>query len=51
MDEAVGLASEIWDTTNGPNLTENIQPTRDRATVVLGKGPDPDTEWIRSREI
>ncbi|MCL2481830.1 MAG: type I pantothenate kinase [Propionibacteriaceae bacterium] len=50
-DEALVLASEIWDTTNGPNLRYNIQPTRDRATVVIGKGPDHDIEWIRIRKI
>ena len=50
-DEALTMASEIWDTTNGPNLKRNIRPTRDRATVVIGKGPDHDVEWIRIRKI
>jgi len=50
-DEALAMASEIWDTTNGPNLKRNIRPTRDRATVVIGKGPDHDVEWIRIRKI
>ena len=50
-DEAFAMASDIWDTTNGPNLKRNIRPTRDRATVVIGKGPDHDVEWIRIRKI
>ena len=50
-DEALAMASDIWDTTNGPNLLRNIQPTRDRATVVIGKGPDHEIDWIRIRKI
>jgi len=50
-DEAMALADQIWETTNGPNLRRNIQPTRDRAKVVIGKGPDHDVEWIRIRKI
>ncbi|MDR0283509.1 MAG: type I pantothenate kinase, partial [Propionibacteriaceae bacterium] len=50
-DEAVRMASDIWDTTNGPNLIRNIQPTRDRATVVIGKGPNHDIDWIRLRKV
>ena len=50
-DEALDLASQIWDTTNGPNLKQNIQPTRERATVVIGKGFDHDVEWIRIRKV
>ncbi|MCL2735293.1 MAG: type I pantothenate kinase [Propionibacteriaceae bacterium] len=50
-DEAMAMACDIWDTTNGPNLRHNIQPTRDRATVVIGKGPDHDIEWIRVRKV
>ncbi len=50
-DEALAMATEIWDTINGPNLKQNIRPTRDRATVVIGKGRDHDVEWIRIRKI
>ncbi|MDR0849132.1 MAG: type I pantothenate kinase [Propionibacteriaceae bacterium] len=49
-DEAIAMAAEVWDTTNGPNLRKNIKPTRDRATVVIGKGYDHDVEWIRIRK-
>jgi len=49
--EALELAASIWMTTNEPNLKHNIEPTRDRATVVIGKGPDHNVEWIRIRKI
>ncbi len=38
--EAVKIASNIWDTINGPNLNLNILPTRDRAHLILRKGTD-----------
>ncbi|WOT05163.1 type I pantothenate kinase [Shewanella youngdeokensis] len=37
-EDATGIASKIWDTINGPNLTLNIQPTRERAHLILQKG-------------
>ena len=39
-NEATGIASKIWDSINGPNLTLNIQPTRERAHLILQKGQD-----------
>jgi len=33
-NEAVETAAGIWDSINGPNLSENILPTRDRADLV-----------------
>ena len=50
-DAALTWASDIWDTVNGVNLQENIHPTKDRATVVIGKGLDHDIDWIRIRKI
>ncbi|MCL1923402.1 MAG: type I pantothenate kinase [Propionibacteriaceae bacterium] len=50
-DEAIRMASDIWDTTNGPNLLRNIQPTRDRATVVISKGDNHEIDWVRIRKI
>ena len=49
--EATLLASQIWDTINGPNLRANILPTRGRATVILRKGADHDVRWIRIRRV
>ncbi|MCL1080008.1 type I pantothenate kinase [Parashewanella spongiae] len=34
------IAENIWDTINGPNLVQNILPTRERAHLILRKGRD-----------
>jgi type I pantothenate kinase len=39
-EEAVAVATGIWERTNRPNLLNNIQPTRPRADVILEKGAD-----------
>jgi type I pantothenate kinase len=39
-EQAVEVASGIWERTNRPNLLNNIQPTRPRADVILEKGAD-----------
>ena len=49
-DEARETALEIWDTINGPNLVQNILPTRGRATLVLEKGPDHAVRRVRLRK-
>lgn len=49
-DEAAEqTAGDIWDTINGPNLQENILPTRERAHLVLVKGQYHAIEvvWLR----
>src|ERR687898_1065094 len=38
--EARGVALRVWDEIDHPNLKENIEPTKDRARLVLEKGPD-----------
>jgi type I pantothenate kinase len=50
-DAAVTRAQELWDTINGPNLEQNILPTRGRATLVLHKGPDHTVRRIRLRKL
>ena len=50
-DEAVVEAHRIWDATNGPNLKQNIQPTRSRATLVLRKAADHSVRWVRLRKL
>jgi type I pantothenate kinase len=50
-DAAVAQAQELWDTINGPNLEQNILPTRGRATLVLHKGPDHTVRRIRLRRL
>lgn len=50
-DEAVATANRIWREINGPNLVQNIQPTRSRATLVLTKGADHGVRRVRLRKI
>jgi type I pantothenate kinase len=50
-DEATTTALEIWDTTNGPNLEQNILPTRSRATLVLRKARDHSVQYVRLRKL
>jgi type I pantothenate kinase len=49
--EAVAEAERIWDTINGPNLAENIIPTRSRATLVLRKDKDHSVRYVRLRKL
>lgn len=37
MEEAVAIATKLWDEINGLNLKENILPTRERANLILSK--------------
>ena len=50
-DEAVERAESIWDTINGPNLAQNILPTRGRADLVLRKDSDHSVRYVRLRKI
>jgi len=50
-DEAVSEAGRLWDTINGPNLEQNIQPTRSRATLVLRKDRDHSVRYVRLRKL
>ncbi len=49
--EAVETARGIWHSINGVNLRENIQPTRDRARLVLEKGPDHAIRRVHLRTL
>ncbi len=49
--EAVAEATRIWDEINGPNLEQNVQPTRSRATLVLRKDHDHSVRWVRLRKL
>ena len=48
-EAAVATAQEIWRAINGVNLRENIKPTRERARLVLEKGPDHAVRRVRLR--
>ncbi|WP_121256825.1 type I pantothenate kinase [Nocardioides ferulae] len=50
-DEAVAEAERIWDGINGPNLVENILPTRSRATLVMRKDWDHSVRYVRLRKL
>jgi type I pantothenate kinase len=49
--QAVAQAESLWDTINGPNLRDNIAPTRGRASLVLRKDADHAVRWIRLRKL
>src|SRR4051794_15163237 len=50
-EEAEARATRIWDEINGPNLKQNVQPTRSRATLVLRKDHDHSVRWVRLRKL
>ncbi len=50
-EQAIRQAEHLWDTINGPNLTQNILPTRGRATAILRKDTDHQVKWVRIRKV
>ena len=50
-EEATKTALEIWHTINERNLVSNIAPTRERADVILRKGPDHHVTEVRLRRL
>ncbi len=50
-DEATAKAHSIWRQINGPNLRENIEPTRERAQLILRKGTGHSIEEVRLRKL
>lgn len=50
-DESVEIARQIWRDINGRNLSENILPARERAHLILEKGPDHLVRRVRLRRI
>jgi type I pantothenate kinase len=51
LEEATAKAHSIWHEINGPNLRDNIQPTRERAQLILRKGADHAVEEVRLRKL
>jgi type I pantothenate kinase len=51
QDEAIAEAGRIWDEINGPNLDQNVAPTRSRASLVLRKDHDHSIRWVRLRKL
>lgn len=50
-EEATERAHSIWREINGPNLRDNIQPTRERAQLILRKGAGHSVEEVRLRKL
>jgi type I pantothenate kinase len=51
LEEALAKAQDIWETINLPNLTQNILPTKSRATLVLNKGDNHKVESVLLRKL
>ena len=51
VEEAMATARSIWQEINGPNLRENILPTRERAHLILHKGNDHTIQEVRLRKL
>ena len=49
--EAEATALTIWQTINGPNLVENVLPTRQRASLIIVKGEDHSVRKVRLRKL
>ena len=50
-EEAVETAQGIWQRINGPNLTENVVPTRGRADLVLRKDGQHRVHSVLLRKV
>lgn len=50
-EDSIAEAGRIWDEINGPNLEQNVAPTRSRATLVLRKDRDHSVRWVRLRKL
>lgn len=50
-EEAHKTAAGIWDRINGPNLVQNVLPTRGRAKLVLTKNEDHYVKRVLMRKI
>ncbi|MGE6762880.1 type I pantothenate kinase [Corallococcus interemptor] len=50
-EQAIARAASVWAEINGPNLAENIAPTRSRARLILVKGNDHKVRRVRMRKL
>lgn len=50
-EEALATARRIWQTTNLPNLEQNILPTRSRARLILRKASDHSVDRVLLRKV
>ena len=50
-EEAVLTAQDIWDRINGPNLVQNVLPTRGRAKLVMSKDSGHTVTRVLMRKV
>jgi type I pantothenate kinase len=50
-EQAIETARGIWQSINLVNLRENVQPTRERAQLILEKGRDHAVRRVRLRKL
>ncbi len=50
-EEAIATAEAIWEGINGLNLHQNIEPTRERASLILRKGPEHRVTEVRLHKL
>ena len=51
QEQAIARAEGFWQDINLPNLKENIEPTRSRATLVMQKGKEHRVDKVLLRKI
>jgi type I pantothenate kinase len=51
VEEAVSVARRIWREINGVNLKQNIEPTRERADLIMEKGVRHTLEQVSLRKL
>ena len=51
VEEATDFAMRVWDEIDHPNLKQNIEPTRDRARLILEKDQDHSVKSVRLRKM
>jgi type I pantothenate kinase len=51
VEEPKEKALRVWDEIDHPNLKDNIEPTKDRARLILEKGPDHSVRSVRLRKL
>ncbi len=49
--DAVEFANRVWTDINGKNLAQNIEPTKERAHLILEKGADHSVTRVRLRRL
>jgi type I pantothenate kinase len=49
-EETVAMATQIWNEINKPNLEQNIEPTRYRASLILEKGSHHFVQAVQLRK-